>query len=59
MQTITTILLTILVLANLFMMAVVAVTLKDEGNEADKIGFTFMELVFACNVIAIVGGYAL
>ena len=56
MHTLVTVLLTVLTLANLFLMAVIAVTLKDKNDKASKIGFTFMVLVFACNIIAILGG---
>lgn len=53
------ILLTILVLANLVMLIVIAWFKRSKevkDNKASKIGFTVMNCIYACNIIAILGG---
>lgn len=59
MKTLLIVLLTVLVLANLTMFIVTAWFKRNKGVKSDKasrIGFTVMCCIFACNIIAILGG---
>ena len=50
------ILLTILLLANLFLFLLIAWFSVRKNDTASKIGFGFMEIVFLANMLVVVGG---
>lgn len=50
------ILLTILLLANLFLFLLIVWFSVRKNDTASKIGFGFMEIVFLANMLVIVGG---
>lgn len=51
-----TILLVLLVLANLFLLGVLEYSRKGKKDAATKIGLGFMSIVIVCNIIFSVGG---
>ncbi len=54
-----TILLILLVIANLFLLGVLAYSRKGKKDTTTKIGLSFMSMVIVCNIIFSVGGYFL
>lgn len=54
-----TILLILLVVANLFLLGVLAYSRKGKKDATTKIGLGFMSMVIVCNIIFSVGGYFL
>ena len=54
-----TILLVLLVVANLFLLGVLTYSRKDKKDAATKIGLGFMSMIIVYNIIFSVGGYFL
>lgn len=54
-----TILLVLLVVANLFLIGIFTYSCKSKNDTATKFGLNFMSIIIICNIIFSVGGYFL